>query len=146
MSERIFYFGCSIGSAGHFLHSPDKAIGHSAHTWRHLENFPLKDEDLDGGFCPAVDNEGSGSIRFVKGWTILAIWDRSEDSRAGSHSTYLAEGKMDVERIKVLAKLYFPKQWLRLRHKYPILSIQEGGESQFDYRNRSRRRRGLPDA
>jgi hypothetical protein len=46
---------------------------------------------IDGGFCPQIEDAQSGEARIhhVEGWTVLAFWDRSGDSRPSSHSTFV---------------------------------------------------------
>lgn len=123
---RMLYFGCSVGHIGHFLFSFTEKPYRSRPN-HGLKNFPFNIEELDTGFCPKGDAPGHGSFRHVKGWTVLAIWDRSEDDRGGSHSTYLVEGEISLDEITSLAKHNFQGEWERMIRKTPNLDIKQEG-------------------
>jgi hypothetical protein len=44
----------------------------------------------------------------------MSFWDRSVDSRNGSSSTFLAEGRHTFQDMKVIARDHFPQVMARL--------------------------------
>ncbi len=135
---RIFYFGCMMGSKGHFLHD-----SHGQTYWanyRKINNFPWIIDQLDTGFCPAEGNgEGHGRFQQLDGWSILAIWDSSGDERPGSHSTYLVDTLLACGQLERLAKEKFPQFWKRMTDKYSILHFSHIGETVSERRQRMKR-------
>lgn len=109
MKPRVLYFGCwSRAQRGHYLHEVDGRTG------RPLGIVPFVDAELDGGFCPeGQQSEGVARLHHLRGWTVLAFWDRSADSRGNSHSTFLADGQHEFEEMVALAKEAFPAVWAR---------------------------------
>lgn len=111
----VFYFGC-WGAVGHYLWTPDRRWVRSA--------GPFADRDLDTPFCPSMTPdtrgrtptdqlEGVAALHHRDGWTVLSFWDRSVDSRGGSHSTYVLEGTHAFDDAVRLAREAFPAVWAR---------------------------------
>jgi hypothetical protein len=48
--------------------------------------------------------EGKATLTHIKGWTVLAFWDRSGDQRYGSNSAFLARGHLTFEEMIAKAK------------------------------------------
>ena len=67
--------------------------------------------------------EGKAALHYKGGWTALAFWDRSVDSRPGSNSVFLAEGTHQFEDMVVLAQQSFPSIMQRFKFK-----IEKSGE------------------
>jgi hypothetical protein len=106
LSGQVFYFGC-IGDVGHFVWN--------IHGQRVANTSPWGDE-VDGGLCPAGKQvEGAASLHHEDGWTALAFWDRSVDSRPGSNSVFLIEGEYDFESAVEVAREAFPQIWQRFK-------------------------------
>lgn len=109
---RVLYFGCQgRGNRGHSLYGPRGPL-----LRRGAEAIPFTDAELDGGFCPeGAQGEGLARLHCLRGWTVLAFWDRSADHRGNSHSTFLAEGNHDFHEMVGLVKETFPTIWKRWR-------------------------------
>ena len=89
---RIYYFGC-VGEAGHYMHTPELR-----HDWDFMRNNPWA-RNLDDAFK---------GLRHKDGWTALAMYDYTVDSRPGSNSIFLAEGMFSEEEMSTLALQFFP--------------------------------------
>jgi hypothetical protein len=70
---------------------------------------------LDNKLCPShsASPEGVAQLHHKDGWTALAFWDRSVDSRPGSHSTFFTEGTHDFTAMVEICKRDFPEVWAR---------------------------------
>jgi hypothetical protein len=99
---KVFYFGC-WDAIGHFLWTPSGvSVPLSTTPWGNA---------VDTGLCPgkrdrrgevACENqrEGEAALHHLDGWTALAFWDRSVDTRHGSNSAFLAEGMSVLTEYK----------------------------------------------
>ncbi|TNC14865.1 hypothetical protein FF100_04615 [Methylobacterium terricola] len=126
-SERPWlYFGCH-GQAGHFLWHGN---GRQERTYRH----PLS--RFDGSLCfPSSVGERVAALTRLgaQGYSALAFWDYSVDSRGGSNSIIFApsltiSAAQMVEGAKVHLSLY-AKRWPSIdvsRAEYPTPSHPEG--------------------
>lgn len=115
MSVPIYYFGSLSAKGDHFLRAPGQK---PASADRKLIPWP----DLDAALCPGfvmagtppqAQVEGKAKLHHKDGWTALAFWDRSLDTRYGSNSAFFAPGKLDFSAIVTLAKTHFPDVWAR---------------------------------
>lgn len=122
----MFYFGCSLGLSGHGLYGP--IPGGFIPTKEEAEKLPWFEREMDGAFCPSEDVAGTGMLHHEKGWTILAVWDRSGDDRSGSNSIFFIEGTVDLKIIKLHASKAFPDFWNRMTKVYPGIKISEGSD------------------
>jgi len=79
---------------------------------------------IDGGFCPGMEDDdtrhhdvkqvqGHARLTHHNGWTILAFWDRTGDSRGNSNSAFLEQGEHSFDEMVAKAKATFPKIWER---------------------------------
>jgi hypothetical protein len=111
----VYYFGC-WDSSGHFLVDRD---GHSV-----LTAGPFDIYNLDGTFPNHVVSRHSGrraedetiaSLAHWQGWTVLAMWDRSVDSRPGSNAAFVAPGELTHAQMWALAWEHFPQIVARLK-------------------------------
>lgn len=117
---KAFYFGC-WGGTGHFL------CDERGRMARRDNGSPWTEEQLDTGFCPGMvreygrlvapreQPEGAARLVHERGWTALAFWDRSVDSRGSSNSCFVLEGEHDFEATVRLARERFPSVWSRFR-------------------------------
>lgn len=91
---RILYFGCKTGQPGHHLFHSE---------WWQPNQYDQKHRRLDGGwtshmldgvYAPRDPREPQGkyAAHFVHGWTVVAWWDRSVDTRFKCNSAFLVEG------------------------------------------------------
>jgi len=108
------YFGC-WSSTGHYLFN---SKGGSEHA-----QFHPAAKHIDGLLGDWVEDvpENLGRvhvIRFGVRWTILAFWDRSVDSRGGSHSSFIFKGAVPAAEAMAKAKELFPHVFARA--KFPI--------------------------
>jgi hypothetical protein len=114
MTDGPLYFGC-WGESGHYLFTPD------GDTVRRAERLALpvalQPAALDQGYCPrrAGVRQGEAKVTHVAGRTVLAFWDRSVDTRPGSHSTFVLSGTLDFDAAVAVARAAFPEVWARYR-------------------------------
>lgn len=117
----LFYFGCENSSVGHFLWSQEWRPG-----LRGTFNPGALFSALDGAFCPPDQiPEGIFKKSVVQPWTIVSWWDRSVDSRPGSHSTFILEGQFDAIEVLRRARIKFPSVFARQRCELKPLSYWE---------------------
>lgn len=126
---RIFYFG-PWDQDGHYLFAEG---GRSA--WREERSIPWTLGQLDGGLephfkacerkrpgalpdrycsCPSGE-EGPALVHHKDGWTALAFWDRSVDTRGACCSVYIAEGTFDFAQMVDLARTHFAYRWNKMK-------------------------------
>ncbi len=104
----IYYMGC-WNEPGHYLHRPDGTIVAVA--------GPFTCIDLDGGpyMPPPPDAESTPPLLTHDcGWTVLSMWDRTVDTRPGSHATFLAPGTLAKPEMWRLARRHFQRVVERL--------------------------------
>lgn len=82
---------------------------------------PVQLTEIDGVHCPPGPQEQSAA-RLVHrlGYTILACWDRTGDSRPGSNSAFCMRGDLTFEEALARAREVFPKQVSRIEGAAPI--------------------------
>jgi hypothetical protein len=130
---QVFYFG-AWGAAGHFLWTPD---GRTA--WEAQRTLPWR--DLDGPLAgdPALEDtcrrrywssdhqpEGLARLHHLDGWTALAFWDRSCDTRFGSNSAVIARGEHSAAEMVEMLQRAFPAVWERITRRFQlVLPIEE---------------------
>lgn len=121
-----YYYGCREGT-GHYLWDDQ---GRRLFDHNVPNDFPVKSYALDSGFLPPQqpETQGVASLVHVEGWTILAFWDRSVDTRHGSNSSFVLPGTLTFEEAKELSMLKFPWVWSRLR--FPVTRRQTLHEGQ----------------
>ena len=107
--EQVVYFGCNHGDAGHY--SWDQR-GEQI-PWGDVP-FPWAKYDQD--LCPQTSRvSNQAQMHKKKGWTAMAFWDYTTDSRPGSNSVFFAKGDKTFEEMCILAKEFFPFIWERFR-------------------------------
>jgi hypothetical protein len=119
--EAVYYFGC-WDRAGHYLHAPSgktlDGVG-PFYVWDFEHGIPL-----DGTFAPGpysrqsregYEDEYAASLTHIRGWSVLAMWDRSVDARSASNAAFIAEGFLTMEAMWSLARTYFPRVVARLK-------------------------------
>ena len=106
---QCFYHGCK-DRPGHYLFRED---GVRAYNLPDL--FPVLPAALDSGFLPPrlPQEEGLASLAHVAGWTVLAFWDRSVDSRQGCNSAFVIPGTHEFHDARRIAQERFPWVWKR---------------------------------
>lgn len=119
----LFYFGCWNG-AGHYLRGPSENMG--------VAVGPFTLGMLDGGFAyhvrdrsgMFVQDENAVSVTHYKGWTVMAMWDRSVDTRGGSNAAFICDGLRSHEEMWKLARKYYPRIVARLKAA-PFIDVEE---------------------
>lgn len=124
----VYYFG-RWGGPGHYLWSPAGHIAEQAVTtpWTLRELDPLCGDpalaDVRGRrsgdplYWPgdeAHQPQGVARLYHREGWTALAWWDRSCDTRFGSNSAFVARGTLTAEALAQLGATAFPSVWTRV--------------------------------
>jgi len=112
---KAFYFGC-YETTGHFLYNTD------LHSCCSHNQFPWVDQ-IDSLLCPFGKHkhvEGSAKLHWLMGWTALAFWDNSVDSRDNSNSVFLCDGRHSFISMIVISSKIFPKIWDRFNFKIKV--------------------------
>lgn len=110
------YFGCLKGRSGHFWCDPD---GNNIISY--TDYLPAKwcAPHIDSGFAPRTATgeakEGVGRVTLLRGWSVLAWWDRSQDSRPGSNSALVAHGRFSFDEMVAMGLESYPWVFARLR-------------------------------
>ena len=115
-APKVFYFGF-LGS-GHHMYEPGEEL-----YLRNLEtpwgSYP------DGTLCPEKTWEnGLALLHHKDGWTALAFWDFSGDSRPGSHSTFLVRGTYAFDEMLELCKAQWSGVFARIGSKFQVRQMQ----------------------
>lgn len=125
LKEYPLYFGVwdPAMERGHFLFSPSGTHVFSDHQAQLPQR--LQDHHLDSGYCRGVRSrrnppdkeqvQGLARLHRVEGWTLIAFWDRSGDSRFASNSALLVFGEHTFEEMVGIFEKSYPKQWSRLQ-------------------------------
>lgn len=124
---KVFYFGC-WGEKGHYLRDVNR---------NHVRNDRTATpwEGMDGVLCPGYvrympfntpQPEGEAALHHKEGWTALAFWDRSVDSRGGCNSVFFAEGTYGPHAMIEIAKTHFPSVWSRF--PFEVVVVQRASE------------------
>jgi hypothetical protein len=112
----ILYFGWSEPS-GHGLKS-SKTYPHP--TW----NSTPWGNNIDSGLCPRPESvDGKISEHHKDGWTAIAFWDRSGDSRPNSNTAFFVCCTMTTDELLVWSR----KQWPEVfnRKGFPLRVVKE---------------------
>jgi hypothetical protein len=116
MSGLVYYYGCANDDAGHFLWAPDRSSRFGLEGVRNFRMAQPWGVGIDGPIeADFPQTQGKAHLHYRDGWTALWFWDRSVDSRPGSHSTFIAEGTLSLEAMLVLARERFPEVWARYK-------------------------------
>lgn len=109
-TPHLFYFG-PIKEPGHYLWDIRGKM-----LWP-SQIGPWTLGDLDGSVQPKGINqsEGIALLHHKDGWTALAFWDRTVDTRMGSNSVYVADAVLSFEEIVALAKEQFKERWEQMK-------------------------------
>ncbi len=103
--SKCLYFGC-IKEAGHYLFiSNGTSIYGEWHKW-----VALRDGMLAPVFCREA---GKALLHHYDGFTIIAFWDYSVDTRPGSNSMFIMPGTKDFYGALEIANSYFPQVFKR---------------------------------
>jgi hypothetical protein len=128
----VLYFGCWPGSGGgHYLFASG-----GRHTPREVQQR-LPWRVIDGGLQPGVirgeayhsgpENQGQAMLHRTGGWTCVAFWDRSEDSRGGCNSNFFVRGNFTFDEVVQISKEHFPTVWKRFPFKVTCVGVDDNG-------------------
>jgi hypothetical protein len=126
-SPRHMYWGCLNNRSGHCLiGTADYRVSYHRH--------PAPWKAFDGTLCVGVGHvsrpeftdrekqiEGAALLHHLDDWTALAFWDRSIDSRYGSNSAFLLEGRFTFDEACRVAREAFPRVWAR--YKFEVVDV-----------------------
>lgn len=101
-----FYFGTHL-NAGHYWFN--------THALKHYAAGG--EAPIDGRYYPS-EREGDARLVHLKGWTILAFANRTDDSRPGSNSAFCFRGKLTFDESVARAHELFP--WVTEHFKFEI--------------------------
>ncbi len=114
---KCYYFGC-YKDVGHFMHSD---INREWSDEKFCKSNPWG-YSIDTKLCPITGEiQGKCTINKKEGWTCIAFWDRSVDTRFGSNSAFLAEGDYDFTTMLALFKEKFPEVFSRFKYELTLL-------------------------
>lgn len=120
-AHEVFYFGCK-DVPGHFIYS-----NRGSRMSYHDNPFGKK---LDGGLLSLKDIESNlGRLQEYSenGWTAIAFWDRSGDSRPGSNSVFFVHADVTMTELLAMARA----QWPALFSRFPRIVL--GSAPNADY-------------
>lgn len=136
MSADVVFFGVAAGTgAGHYfflpgqrgfaldrdLPLPPSLVRHPSPDGRWCFPAPRTPEQMRNGFPRGADDaQGRSFIHFVDGWTIIAWWDRSEDTRRGSNAVFFVRGRHPWAVAVAQAREAFPRELARMERAYPL--------------------------
>jgi hypothetical protein len=121
----ILYFGCWRES-GHYLFHP------GMRSVRHTDDIKLPWDRYDAVLAPTTQPGGYGNeqkegicaLHHKDGWTALAFWDRSVDSRPGSNSIIFAQEELEFDQMVNLFKTTFPAVYVRCTSKFKLTLVE----------------------
>jgi hypothetical protein len=68
-----------------------------------------------GTYNERIEDETIASVAHWQGWTVLAMWDRSIDTRGACNAAFIAQGEHTHAQMWALARLQYPKIVARLK-------------------------------
>lgn len=119
----FFYFGCN-SRPGHHLYSPDML---GSLNPENIKGWPWGLGGLDTTY-PAGganrDREGPATITHHKGWTVMAMWDKSVDKRNNCNAAFVARGTLNYDEMVRVAELHFSGVWRRINDRKVVHLLQ----------------------
>lgn len=102
--SKCLYFGC-VDEVGHYLFGIHGKSHGNAYSW-----ISKRDGMLAPVFCREA---GKALLHHYDGFTIIAFWDYSVDTRPGSNSMFIIPGTKDFYGALEIANRYFPQVFKR---------------------------------
>jgi len=140
----VLYFG-PWSRPGHYLYDPDGRSLHGAAISEmgfqvDAHGLLALRKSLDPYYCPGVKEgdpaykrrsevEGHAKLTHENGMTVLGIWDRSVDTRGGSHSTYIALGCYGFDTMIKLCSTVYAERWNRLTGRGVVVKLVESEDA-----------------
>jgi len=122
MIDRLYY-GCGPADTGHYFWLPDSYRGKYANSHDKLAACPWG-YSVDGGLqSQGACRQGRCALHRKDGWTALAWWDQSMDTRPGSCSTFCMLGEHDFDVMVAAFRESFP--WAAQRMGFELV-LAEG--------------------
>ena len=127
----MLYLG-PLQESGHFLFYE----GGAQVSWGVVDTIcPWKLAEIDGGLQPGCPDpadrlqrrtrpmrEGEALLHHKDGWTALAFWDSTIDTRPGCSSTYIIKGIFTFENMVELAQTRFAERWNKMRFTVTLVA------------------------
>ncbi len=100
---RVYYFGC-LGDKGHYYFKSG-----SDRYCDPPEEFPWPGYEGDGGLQPHPGyKQGAAKLHHKDGWTALAWWDMTVDTRPASCSVLFVDAELDLGDMLLALLEHFP--------------------------------------
>lgn len=118
---QVLYYGCAKGidHRSDIGHGPYLCAGYDqkyleSTDFNSIRNLHKEFDRLDGGFCIKGTYENfKAKLTRLDGFTVLAFWDQTGDSRPNSHSTFVMKGPWHfpqmIEQLKKAAPALFKR-------------------------------------
>ena len=74
------------------------------------------------------DVEGRARVVHKDGWTLVSMWDRSGDSRHGSHSSFIIDKHLEPEEALRVAKEHYPTVFHRIEQHLNRAVVLDGSD------------------
>lgn len=112
------------------LHLFGKGLSEGGHLWWKDESFPLSRKQIpktpwdlfpDTTLCRPEQAQGIAWLWQKEGWTALAFWDRSRDTRYKSNTVLVWEGTHTFEEMLEEARRSFPRILEKIERAFPIV-------------------------
>ena len=117
----MYYFGC-WDEPGHYLHDPRGRVLRREQVGP-FDVYGQMGLPLDERFTPGPHPHGGSGLQdesfvaltYVRGWTVMAMWDRSVDTRPGCNAAFIREGRLSEADMWALARQHYPRIVARLK-------------------------------
>lgn len=113
--EPCYYFGCGLFTVGHYLFGPAMS-SLRYHPEHRSDPFGLLDGSYTKKTVP-MEDEKKSFLTHKDGWTLLAMWDRSMDTRYASNCCFFCQGLHDEDEMWKIAYTWFPQIVERLQER-----------------------------
>lgn len=128
MSIEVYYFGCAPNDTGHYLWFPGfRSVGRGgpALPWKYRGFATGIQLVLDGSLTPRLTEQRQGpcAVHYVDGWTAVAWWDRTQDTRPGSNSAIIIAGYYFPDVALKIGREAFPAVFQRLDKAGVVLGL-----------------------
>jgi hypothetical protein len=121
---KVFYFGCHR-QAGHYMFNQQLRSAYPEEPPWSVDRgevdaklSPHESDCKSHHYCRCKQDEGKAVIHHKSGWTAMAFWDRSVDSRGGCNSAFFVEGTHNFAEMLAIVKEKFPT--IMTRFKFDI--------------------------
>ena len=104
----VYYFGC-WGKAGHSVFANNGYQWHGKPT----VEFPFGNEIDCSILLPLPEKVGTGTIHFIRGWTVLTWWGNPWDTRGKVNNAVFVKGRVSFDEL-----------WQQFSSKFPTLAPQ----------------------